>query len=185
MELYSRKGSPALPFEHFLWLSWSVKESVYKCMKRGSPHLRFSPKKISIQDLTPQFLPAATGELDLGSPETSAITYRCVAESDSILFEASSTVHGSFISTLVTPPGTVAGKVWWGIRRVEKTDYVHQSEKVRLFALDKLQRLFPGDRLGFEKTAAGYPVLIRNSASLDLPISFSHHHNLIFYSFLW
>src|ERR1700748_3418019 len=39
-----------LPFDHYVWLCWSVKASVYKYQKRVTPGLSFAPPKIEIQD---------------------------------------------------------------------------------------------------------------------------------------
>ena len=45
LELYYRKASETIPFENFIWLLWSVKESVYKYQKRNFPDLVFSSGK--------------------------------------------------------------------------------------------------------------------------------------------
>src|SRR6202012_3960063 len=42
-----------LPFDHYVWLCWSVKESVYKYQKRQSPGLVFAPRRIVIREIIP------------------------------------------------------------------------------------------------------------------------------------
>ena len=49
-QLYNELQSQ-LPFENFVWLAWSVKESAYKFLKRFMPDLVFSPTKIMITNL--------------------------------------------------------------------------------------------------------------------------------------
>ena len=51
IELYYRKASATIPLENFIWLVWSIKESVYKYQKRNFPDLLFSPGKIIIQTI--------------------------------------------------------------------------------------------------------------------------------------
>ena len=49
---YDKALSAVMPVEHFVWLAWSVKESVYKFLQRGKPDLVFSPSKIVIYQLS-------------------------------------------------------------------------------------------------------------------------------------
>src|SRR5579863_5891465 len=49
--LYCRDRFADLPFEHFVWLLWSVKEAVFKYQKRNMPGLVFSPRRILVQEL--------------------------------------------------------------------------------------------------------------------------------------
>ena len=162
---YADEKFSSLPFENYVWLLWSIKESVYKCIKRAQPELRFSPRKIIVK------------QIDLSD------TFRSLVYVGSTLFYAESRVNDQFISTLAT---NNAGfdKICWDVRQIGQTDQESQSQRVRSFALDRLQSFFPGDQLRIEKADAGYPVLVKNSTVVDLPISFSHHHNLVFYSFI-
>src|ERR1700754_4073015 len=102
-----------------------------------------------------------------------------------ILFHTESRVNEKFISTLATNDAEFdRNKICYGVQRILQTDPESQSQHVRLALLERLQPFFPGDRLQIEKADAGYPVLVKNSSPTNLPISFSHHHNLVFYSFI-
>ena len=155
-----------LPFEQYVWLLWSIKESVYKCIKRAQPELRFSPRKIIVRGI-----------------DRSDDTYRSLVYFNSIPFYAESQVNDKFISTLATNDARF-DRICWDVQQIGQTDSESQSQRVRSALLDRLKSFFPGDQLQIEKAEAGYPVLVKNSTAVDLPISFSHHHNLVFYSFI-
>ncbi|HMI62657.1 MAG TPA: 4'-phosphopantetheinyl transferase superfamily protein [Puia sp.] len=163
--LYSEEKFPSLPFEQYVWLLWSIKESVYKCIKREHTELRFSPRKIIVR------------QIDLSD------TYQSVVDCNSTPVSTRSWVNDNFISTVATNDKGF-DRICWDIQQIEETDPEIQSKCIRSFALDRLQSFFPNDRLQIEKAEAGYPVLVRNSTPTNLPISFSHHHNLVFYSFI-
>jgi phosphopantetheinyl transferase (holo-ACP synthase) len=168
-EMYSEDKFSTLPFEQFVWLLWSIKESVYKCVKRQDPGLRFSPKKIIVKEINPS--------------ADAPVTYQSLVYFNSIPFLAESRVNDKFISTLATNDAGF-DKIRWDVQQIGQTDPESQSQHVRSALLHRLRSFFPGDRLQIEKAGAGYPVLIRNSSPANLPISFSHHHNLVFYSFI-
>ncbi|MDO6429995.1 4'-phosphopantetheinyl transferase superfamily protein [Flavitalea sp. BT771] len=170
LELYSKKDFPALPFEQFVWLLWSIKESVYKCVKRQNAHLNFSPQKIIVKQLKQSADPSAS--------------YHSFVRFNSTLIYARSRVSDKCIYTLATNDPARFDNICWDVQQIEQTDHIHQSKSVRSFVIERLQHYFPGDNLLIEKAEAGYPILVRNSTVTNLPISFSHHHNLIFYSFL-
>ncbi|HTI12847.1 MAG TPA: 4'-phosphopantetheinyl transferase superfamily protein [Puia sp.] len=159
-------GLSPLPFERYVWLLWSIKESVYKCIRRVQPELRFSPRKIIVKQI-----------------DWSSDTYRSLVYINSIPFYAQSRVNEKFISTLATN-GTGFGNICWDIQQIGQTDPESQSQQVRRALLERLRSFFPNDRLQIERADAGYPVLVKNSSPTNLPISFSHHHNLVFYSFI-
>ena len=163
--LYSEEKFPSLPFEQYVWLLWSIKESVYKCIKRGVPELRFSPRKIIVK------------QIDLSD------TYQSVVYFNSTPVATRSWVNENFISTVATNDKGF-DRICWDVQQIEETDPETQSQRVRSVLLQRLQSFFPGDDLQIEKAEAGYPVLVRNSTPTNLPISFSHHHNLVFYSFI-
>src|ERR1700761_217625 len=50
-EGYRSLESTGLAFDHYVWLCWSVKESVYKYQKRHFPHLLFAPLRIVVREV--------------------------------------------------------------------------------------------------------------------------------------
>lgn len=51
VDLYKKNSLTALPFEHFIWLCWSIKEAVFKFQKRLNPKFIFSFRKIQVQQI--------------------------------------------------------------------------------------------------------------------------------------
>src|ERR1700749_1556209 len=56
--LYNGQAVQTLPFDNYVWLLWSIKESVYKYKQRTSPELVFSPTKIPVREV---LLPSGDG----------------------------------------------------------------------------------------------------------------------------
>src|ERR1700691_5688102 len=50
-ELYNQAEFTTIPFENFVWLLWSIKESAYKYLKRNNPGLVFIPIKFTVKQL--------------------------------------------------------------------------------------------------------------------------------------
>ena len=187
LELYYRKASETIPFENFIWLLWSVKESVYKYQKRNFPDLVFSPGKILIQTIDfPEEYPVT--EFGTIQHESNSFCegefYRCKVCIGTEVFYSRSKVHNELIYTVVNDSEKFEN-IWWGIKFIDDADYVSQSSEVRSFVLNKLSSFFPSADLQIEKRQVGYPVLLKAKKELDLPISFTHHDHFIAYSFLW
>ena len=49
--LYNEFDFVQIPFEIFVWLLWSVKESAYKFLQRNQPGLLFTPVKFVVTNL--------------------------------------------------------------------------------------------------------------------------------------
>ncbi len=185
-ELYHVPELAGIPFEHFLWLLWSIKESVYKYLKRDMPDVRFSPTKIIIQKMnTPciqqlvilendQWQGRASGEL--------CYSGHCLFESFRFFFK--SKMNTELVATVVSEDATFE-HTWWGIRKIDETDSNDQSRKVRIFLMESLQALSPDAKLRLEETARGYPVIFQGTKEINLPVSLSHHGQYIAYSFLY
>ncbi|HLZ88984.1 MAG TPA: 4'-phosphopantetheinyl transferase superfamily protein [Puia sp.] len=186
-ELYSQERFPGLSFAHFVWLCWSIKEASFKCIKRNQPHLLFSPQKINIKALEPLpepfLLKDGNCDWDIAAPETAFTGYCGTVGFGDMVVTAISRVYDTFISTIATVDAG-SDTLCWGIRRIARTDPAHQSESVRLFVLERLRRSCPEDEIKIEKASAGYPVIVRNAEWTNMPLSFSHHHDLVAFSFL-
>jgi phosphopantetheinyl transferase (holo-ACP synthase) len=165
----------ALPFSTFVWLVWSVKESVYKYLKRGDEGLVFSPSQIIVEQLTAS---EQMRDDKLRCDLAVDASYVGVAVSGESTLYFKTIINEDFVATTIT-----SGAVYWGIQQINDTDYQNQSKAVRMFALDTLRDIFPSDQLSIKKHEAGYPVIFNGSQPLEIPLSFSHHDRYVSYSF--
>jgi phosphopantetheinyl transferase (holo-ACP synthase) len=168
--LYSQDGISAMPFENFTWLLWSVKESVYKYLKRTDTSLIFSPAKIIIQNIdAPNSInePIYTGK----------VLYQ------SVILYFRSKVNNDFIASVVNDTEGFED-LYWGIQSIDKSDSAYQSKMVREAVLNKLNTLLAVDDLQIEKNATDCPVLVSGKKIIDIPVSLAHHGNFVAYSFV-
>jgi len=176
-----------IPLEDFLWLLWSIKESVYKCQKRILPGLLFSPLKIDVHQL---IAPNNFRKLEFTNDsyeQTGFYAPSCWCGeiySGSEKFYSRSFIDPRFIFTVAGTENDLED-ICWGIRYIDDPDQDHQSRDVRDFTLKNLQKLFScDDMLKIEKNVAGVPMLLKNLSVMDIPVSFSHHYYMVSYSFL-
>jgi phosphopantetheinyl transferase (holo-ACP synthase) len=182
--LYQQSQLTNVPFEIFTWLLWSVKESVYKYLKRLQPDLIFSPAKIIIQNITTPTVKSPTDistEIweNCGSAEefyTGGVTFG----PNHLYFQ--SKITEKFIASVVSDTNDFNG-VSWGVKSIEQLGQENQSRQVRDFILAKLRSVLKIDSLRIEKAPAGYPVLFDKENLVDIPVSLAHHHNVVAYSF--
>jgi phosphopantetheinyl transferase (holo-ACP synthase) len=185
-QLYSGEIAGAMPFEYFVWLAWSIKESTYKYLKRGNKDLLFSPLKINISSfICPAKLligalgaePRQADSIDKsGAVITKVHSGSCMLECRSILYDE------LIYSVAAGPEGFDA--VSWGIMSIASDLASDQSAAVRSFAAARLKSLFPDTGLSIEKDFYGVPGVVCNGEHWRLPLSFTHHHNFVAYSFL-
>ncbi|TWI96379.1 4'-phosphopantetheinyl transferase superfamily protein [Mucilaginibacter frigoritolerans] len=163
--LYQQPQLNELPFEHYVWLLWSVKESAFKYLKRYNQQLVFSP--ISINTTTIDILPDQhyCGEVHFNS--------------NKLFFN--SIINNDWISTVVNNADDFEN-VFSDVHVINDKGYYDQSTAVRKFALEKLNTLFPGE-LRLEKHLAGYPILIKDDEDTKIPVSLAHDGHYISYSF--
>jgi phosphopantetheinyl transferase (holo-ACP synthase) len=208
--LYDRYKFSGLPFEHFVWLLWSVKESVYKYCQRIGPGLVFSPTRIVIH------------QMDIPSHPLSGF-YRCTvhfdARVDARVFYSRSVIREEWIATVVSDEETFED-VWWGVAAIDHAGHAAQSAAVRSVVLGRLGSLLQqteggGDRGGrscsedpedrrsangrdgsgdpggpggqdglcIGKSPKGYPVILRGNQEMGIPVSLAHHDRFVAYSF--
>jgi phosphopantetheinyl transferase (holo-ACP synthase) len=165
-ELYSRPDLSGLPFEHFVWLLWSIKESAYKYCRRTDAGLIFSPLKIVVRRLE-------------GPP-----FYKAVVHTGHSILYSRSTVHDDRISTVVSADEQF-DRVWSGMASLDRADRASQSASVRALLLERLRSLLPGDGtdLHIEKDPSGCPLLYKGEKETGIPVSLAHHGSFIAYSF--
>jgi phosphopantetheinyl transferase (holo-ACP synthase) len=191
---YRRQQPAEISFENFVWLLWSVKESVYKYLKRASPDLVFSPTKIIIDKIySPQegaagpFCCPPDGIFEGGQWESRMTGpgkefYRGIAIFKSRAFYFRSILCPEFISTVVNAEENFEN-IWWGIKSIDHSDYHHQSTAVRAFVLNQLNTVFSAGKLQIGRSPLGYPIVLNDTEEMKIPLSFAHHDCFVTYSF--
>lgn len=178
--LYDRQLSDRLAYEQFVWLLWTIKESVFKYLQRINPGLVFSPTKIVIGLLE---LPSANMASIWESRSFNEQTvYKGIAEFGPHTIYSRSIITEEFIFSVVNAINNFE-QVIWGIKSVASSRPDHQSDEVRSFAIAMLNSLFPGANLEIGKSVYGYPVVLNNNAEIPVPISLAHHDHYVAYSF--
>jgi len=178
-DLYDRQFSDNLPFDVFVWLLWSVKESVYKYLQRITPELVFSPTKIIIPQLA---LPADNfvEQFEGRGFDENSVYKGIVSFGDHTLYSRS-LISEEFIFSVVNHKDDFE-HIRWGIQLIDSSDPDVQSKAVREFLIKALSPLFPGSDLLVDKSPHGYPILLKDGVEIPLPVSLAHHGRYVGYS---
>ncbi|MDF2432028.1 MAG: hypothetical protein JWP44_1659 [Mucilaginibacter sp.] len=173
-----------IPFENYVWLLWSVKESAYKCLKRNDPSLLFSPTKIIVTHIKTPLNQSAfkSADVELENPAGEDDFYNGKVQYGPKIFYFRSIITGEWISTVVNEHENFEN-VHWGIRTIDNTGYKHQSNAVRQFVLSKLNSIYDND-LQIVKSPVGYPVVLNDELDMCIPVSMAHDGNFVAYSFI-
>jgi len=185
LAIYQQQSLP-LPFEVFVWLLWSVKESAYKYLQRHDAGLLFSPTKFIVEQLhTPSGLTLTPFKGIYWDSEDSSVDYITGSVScGNRLLYFRSYLTNDFITSVVNSNEQFEN-IYWGIQLVESTHHQHQSQEVRNFALIKLKSLLDIDDLRIVKSEIGYPVVMEGGTPLEVDLSFAHHDRFVGYSFTY
>lgn len=162
--LYAQPEWSAMPFEHFVWLLWSVKESAYKYLQRIQPDLVFAPVKIVIQriDVALEEWPTfergpigQTGETgeggefgaiietgEIGGIGSSGKSYKGIVLFESGIYYFRSIIDEAFIASVISDQEGFE-HTWWGVQSIGHTGYDQQSSAVRDLVLQKLSAVYP------------------------------------------
>lgn len=167
--LYDNALSGVLLLEHFVWLAWSVKESVYKFLQRHQHDLVFSPSKINLEQLS--------------QDDSNQAIFNGISQFGSRKLYSWSVVTTEYIFSVVNDRDDF-NNVYWQIKKIGSAEPEDQSAEVRKLLMAKLSELFPGDHLIIEKSLSGYPVILKNHSEVDAAISFTHHDHYVAYSFI-
>jgi len=187
--LYDRQEFAELPFEEFVWLLWSIKESAYKYLKRIVPDLVFSPTKLIIDRIDAPNRSTITNfgciQKENNNNEPGEDFYKSVITFGSFVLHSRSLIHNELISTVVCNKVNFEN-IWWGIKSIDTPNYEHQSKSVREFVLNRLNSFLPGfhDHLQIGKNRMGCPVVLNEAGEINIPVSLAHDHHFIAYSFL-
>ena len=183
--LFDQLKPCSLSFANFVWLSWSVKESVYKYLHRITPSLVFSPSKINIKELNIPG-PALLSKFEPDEVESIGFNEKAILKGtvsfSGELFYFRSTVFQQVILSVVNNKDDF-NHVNWGLKLIDDSDPAYQSKAVREFVLKKLQHLYPENDMQIIKSPFGYPVIAKELIETDIALSLAHHDCYIAYSF--
>jgi phosphopantetheinyl transferase (holo-ACP synthase) len=173
-------------FPDFLWLIWSIKESVYKC-DRVLQCKAFSPASINVKRIT--FPPVSThkgmsfhqGSWE-GGPQEDWCSGEAILNGQTYTFR--SWVSDLFIYTVAAARNDLPD-VYTGIRFIPDSRLGDQSAEVRRFVMSRLSREWPSREAGTIANApAGYPYLQPVAGFPGITLSFTHHGPLVSYAFV-
>jgi phosphopantetheinyl transferase (holo-ACP synthase) len=184
--LYNEFSLAGIPFENFVWLLWSIKESAYKFLQRDNSGLVFTPVKFVVMDIG---LPEGFTSQIFSPLLLEGVDFKDIPHIKSIVkfaeqeLHSCSLVYNEVIHTVLNQDIDFEN-VYWGVKKINSDDNAHQSTEVRAFLLERLTGLY-GDDDGFiiDKNPDGCPVLLRSGAAIDVPISLSHQGCFVGYSF--
>ena len=176
VEDYQRLASSTLPFDHYVWLCWSIKESVFKYQKRLSPELRFAPLRITVRRIDP---PNKEQDFYAGV----AAGFAGSGDGAGQILYSRTLIRDGVIASVVSADQTFTD-VHWGFSPIDSPAHADQSAAVRTLALKELRAVLSRDDLQLQKDAAGCPVLFGGDEPLAIPVSLAHHERYIAYSFL-
>jgi phosphopantetheinyl transferase (holo-ACP synthase) len=179
VELYNNNCANNISFEDFVWLAWSIKESVYKFQKRFFADLVFAPTKIIINRIN---FPTQNFRGFINSKEGISFNDQecscCEVNFDSYTFYTRSFLYVDLIFTVANNVDDFTN-VRWGIKNINTNIYNEQSKAVRKFAIKRLEEFFPNENLIVEKSENGYPYLVKQK---NVALSFTHHGNFVAYT---
>jgi phosphopantetheinyl transferase (holo-ACP synthase) len=181
--LYQHPVTKNMPFENYVWLLWSVKESVYKYLKRLDDALLFSPTKIIIKDLSlspDKLSPAMEYIVPKGSINSDKI-YVGKATLGSVTLYFRSRICDQWINTVVNDQDDF-DNIYSGVHLINNKSADNQSKRVRSFLLRRLKKQITGS-LQISKNSAGCPIIVGQKREMPIPVSLAHHDYWVAYCF--
>jgi phosphopantetheinyl transferase (holo-ACP synthase) len=182
---YHAAYSEIIPFEVYVWLLWSIKESAFKYLQRLDPELVFSPTRFIVSDLRKpeQSLTKSFGssQLETTGLDDEVAWTGLISHEANVLY-SQSVIYPDLIHSIVNHSKSFQN-VYWGIKTITNTQPANQSAAVRTFILDKLGTLFSTKKLRIDKSEFGFPVISDSQNQMPLPVSLSHHEHFVAYSF--
>lgn len=180
--LYQQLPVNSMPFENYVWLLWSVKESAYKYLKRTDPDLVFAPSKITVKQLDIPAEPLAFepwGSCWEGNASGGGFyTGQLVNNADTLYFR--SVINTELITSIVTNDPSFEN-VYFGIQLIRNNDHENQSRSVRELLLTRLKSVLPYADLTIGKSDSGYPLVLYDGKDLNIPVSLAHHEQVVAY----
>ena len=184
-ELYNQAEFTTIPFENFVWLLWSIKESAYKYLKRNNSGLIFIPIKFTVKQL---FIPHGYALTNFEATQLEGTGFDNIPAFEGIIttgddaLYSRSLMYTELIVSVVNSDENF-GNTHWGLKLIGKVDPEYQSTAVREFLIERLQGFLRLDGLVISKSSGGIPVVLKGNSKLRVAVSLSHHEQLIAYSF--
>ena len=182
--LYNEFSLAGIPFENFVWLLWSIKESAYKFLQRHNAGLIFTPVRFVVKELR---LPPADVEIfgaiaaeGTGFNDYPALTG--IVRFGEVELHSRSILYDKLISTVVDDADDFQN-ICWGFKLISDTGQENQSKEVRQFLMERLKRLYGEFDFKVDKNETGCPILFKGNEETGIPVSLSHHENIIGYAF--
>lgn len=172
-----------IPFEVFVWLLWSIKESAFKFLQRVDPEIIFTPVKFEVTQLE---IPASFKIQAFNIEELTGIGFDNIETIKSIIpfgdyvLYSRSLIYNEFISTVVNGAEDFSC-THWGIKQIESSEVVIQSAEVRAFLIANLK---DNSNISMGKNRFGIPIILKDNIRLPIPVSLSHHEKFVAYSIL-
>jgi hypothetical protein len=94
-----------------------------------------------------------------------------------------SLLYDKLISTVINDTDDF-GNICWGFKLISDSAHENQSKEVRQFLIERLKRLYGEFDFRVAKNGNGCPILFKGNERTLIPISLSHHENIIGYSFV-
>jgi len=181
--LYRETGLSQIPFERYVWLLWSIKESAYKYLQRHRPELVFSPTRCIVTELEiPAEYPIANDSIttlqDTGFDHYPV--FKSIITVGRETLYSRSVVNPGLIFSVVNRDN-VFEDIGWGVKRIDDASSDNQSTEVRVFLLAKLKSDLCSNDLQVAKNTHGCPVLV--NGGINIPISLAHHGHWVSYSY--
>ena len=170
-----------IPFEVFVWLLWSIKESAFKFLQRVDAEILFTPVKFEVSEIQIPFgftLPGFEAIKLTGIGFNGIQTIRSTVKFGDHVLYSNSLIYQEFISTIVCGTKDFS-EIHWGIKRIDSEEIAIQSAEVRAFLIDNLN----DNNIIINKNPLGIPVILKDNIELRIPVSLSHHEYYIAYSF--
>jgi phosphopantetheinyl transferase (holo-ACP synthase) len=154
-----------LPFSTFVWLLWSIKESVYKYVSRANPRLSFAPLKIPV-----------------GQLRSRDDFFEGLIRYEGVMLYSRSFIQDNTILSVVSGEKDFAF-TRWRLHAIGDSDYASQSAFVRKFVVESLSTVVPAAGLRIIRTLDGPPEVWDRERVLDIPVSLAHHDRYVAWSY--
>jgi len=178
--LYQQTELAALPFAHYVWLLWSVKESAYKFLKRNQPELLFSPIKIVVESID-IYEEQQSSDSDFLASDNKIRRYKGKLTSGKQTLYFRSNITDKWIASFVNHDERFEN-VHVGVQTIDEQTYLAQSTSAKTLLIKSLNVYLKG-AIDIEKSTIGYPMVFCDSKKTDIAASLSHSGIYVSYAF--